>query len=234
MFDRSAELYDAFYDALGKDYEGEARSLHERIGVLRPQAATLLDVACGTGRHLEYLSRTLMCVGLDINPGLLAVARRRCPNVTFVEADMTEFDLGLRFDAVTCLFSSIGYVVTERRLTDAVLHMARHLNPGGVLVVEPWFRPEQWTEGRVQVLQAERDGHASVRMMVSRREGDVAVLDTHYLHNGPSHVEHRAERHELGLFSWEQYLAAFEAARLSTEVDPIGPTGRGLIVGVAS
>jgi SAM-dependent methyltransferase len=166
VFDRSAELYDAFYDALGKDYAGEAGSLRERIGVLRPEAATLLDVACGTGRHLEYLSRTLRCVGLDINPGLLAVARRRCPQVTFVEADMTDFDLGQRFDAVTCLFSSIGYVVTERRLTDAVLRMARHLN--------------------------------------------------------------------LGLFTWEQYVAAFERALLSTEVDPVGPTGRGLIVGVAS
>ena len=71
-------------------------------------------------------------------------------------------------------------------------------------------------------------------MTVSRREGDVAVLDTHYLNDGPSHVEHLAVRHELGLFSREQYLAAFEAAHLSTEVDPIGPTGRGLIIGVAS
>ena len=78
--------------------------------------ATLLDVACGTGRHLEYFVREASCVGLDIEPGLLAVAGRRCPGVELVPGDMTDFELGRTFDAVTCLFSSIGYVRTVEGL----------------------------------------------------------------------------------------------------------------------
>ena len=54
-------------------------------------------------------------------------------------ADMTSFDLGRRFDVVTCLFSSIGYVGTAERLDQAIATMAAHLEPGGTLIVEPWL-----------------------------------------------------------------------------------------------
>jgi SAM-dependent methyltransferase len=54
-------------------------------------------------------------------------------------ADPADFNLGLTFDAVVCLFSAIGYVVTVKRLHSALAAMARHLRPGGVLLVEPWL-----------------------------------------------------------------------------------------------
>ena len=54
---------------------------------------------------------------------------------------MTAFDLGCRFDVVTCLFSSIGYVGTVERLDQAIATMAAHLEPGGTLIVEPWLSP---------------------------------------------------------------------------------------------
>src|SRR3712207_7289123 len=40
----------------------------------------------------------------------------RYPDVRFHQGDMTDFDLGRRFDVVVCLFSAIGYVLTEERL----------------------------------------------------------------------------------------------------------------------
>jgi SAM-dependent methyltransferase len=231
MFDRSAELYDAIYDAIGKDYAGEADAVLSRIREARgSEPATLLDVACGTGRHLEYFSQTAACTGLDIEPGLLAVAGRRCPGVELVQGDMTDFDLGRTFDAVTCLFSSIGYVRTVAGLRRAAHRLTAHVGEGGVVVVEPWFTPEAWSGRRVQVVQAEGAGFTAVRMMNSSLEGGLSVLDAHYLIAGQSGVAHLTERHELGLFSLEQYADAFAAAGLSVSVDPEGVTGRGLIV----
>ena len=52
--------------------------------------ASLLDVACGTGRHLAHFSQELECWGTDIDEGLLAIARDRCPTVHFEVADMVE------------------------------------------------------------------------------------------------------------------------------------------------
>ncbi|MBL8130918.1 MAG: class I SAM-dependent methyltransferase, partial [Anaerolineae bacterium] len=55
MFTQSAEIYDAVYRF--KDYAAEARAVHERIAARRRSAGrALLDAACGTGKHAEYLA----------------------------------------------------------------------------------------------------------------------------------------------------------------------------------
>src|SRR3954452_22491707 len=108
MFNRSADIYDAVYAF--KDYAGEAARLRELIERRSPGASSLLDVACGTGRHLEELGRWYEVEGLDIEADLVKVARDRLDGVRVHEADMVGFDLGKNFDVVICLFSSIGYV----------------------------------------------------------------------------------------------------------------------------
>src|SRR3954469_18952400 len=144
MFSRSARMYDVIY-ASGRDYRREAAELDRLIQQRRPGARTLLDVACGTGAHLERLT-SYQAEGLDLDPEMLAVARERLPDVPFHEGDMTSFELGSRFDAVVCMFSSIGYVKTEKRLRSTIASTARHLEPGGVLVVEPWLTPDVWLD----------------------------------------------------------------------------------------
>ena len=81
-------------------------------------------MACGTGKHLEQLRAWYEVSGLDLDPQLLAIARERLGAVELHEGDMTAFSLGRRFDVVTCLFSSIGYVGTVERLGDAIAAMA--------------------------------------------------------------------------------------------------------------
>src|SRR5215831_7656571 len=106
MFDRTAHVYDLLYSF--KDYEAEARDLVTLIRDRNPEAGSLLDVACGTGRHLELLQASFPDVaGVDLDAGLLDVARGRLPDVVLTQADMRTFDLGRTFDAVTCLFSSV-------------------------------------------------------------------------------------------------------------------------------
>ena len=80
-----------------------------------------------------------------MTPEMLEVARARHPEITFHQGDMRTFDLGRRFDVVTCLFSSIGYLRSPSDLRAAVINMARHLQPGGVLIIEPWLTEETWT-----------------------------------------------------------------------------------------
>src|SRR4051812_26111572 len=228
MFEESSFLYDAIYDATGKDYRREAETVESLIKARHRAPASLLDVACGTGRHLEYFARELHCAGVDVNPVFLDAARSRCPGLELVQADMVDFVLDERFDAVTCLFSSIGYVGSLERLHRAVASMARCLNPGGVLVVEPWFEPAAWRTGVVSSLTIDTSVGKAVRMVTSTRRQSIAVLDFHYLVGTSEGVEHFVEHHELGLFTWEQYREAFEAVGLRTEVLPGGLTGRGL------
>lgn len=232
MFARSARLYDAIYASI-RDYPREAAELDRLIQERRPGARTLLDVACGTGAHLEHLVARYEVEGLDLDPGMLTVARERLPDVPFHEGDMTSFDLGRRYDAVVCMFSSIGYVLTEERLRFAIAVMARHLEPAGILVVEPWLAPDAWEDGHVGAVFVDQPGLKIARMNVARRDGNVSSVQFHYLVATPVGVEHFTEPHDLGLFTVEQYLGAFRAAGLEVEHDAEGPMGRGLYLGVA-
>lgn len=212
MFELSAPYYDRFYDFL--DYRTAAETLGALIRTHRPGAATLLDVACGSGRYLEYLQADYRVAGLDVLPAMLELARERCPGVPLHQGDMTEFELGEGYDVVTCLFCSIGYVRTAERMRRAVSRMAAHLRPGGLLVLEPWVSPERcWTE-RVTCEVHDDPDLKIVRMHTHERQGDLSVFDIHYLVGTPQGVTHFVEREEMGLFSPAEYAAALEEAGL--------------------
>src|SRR5205814_8265999 len=111
----SADLYDAIYSFY--DYEGVVEKLHRMIQERkRPGGNSLLDVACGTGKHIHYLKEHYTVEGLDWDENMLAIARERNPGISFHHSDMADFDLGREFDVITCLGSAIGSVKTVPRL----------------------------------------------------------------------------------------------------------------------
>ena len=109
--------------------------------------------------------------------------------------------------------------------------MSRHLRDGGVLLVEPWFTPEQWTVGRVSVLQVDQPELKITRMSHSRRRGKISIIEFRYLVGTNTGIEQFTEFHELGLFSHEEYIAAFRSSGLEIFHDKKGLYGRGLYIG---
>jgi ubiquinone/menaquinone biosynthesis C-methylase UbiE len=230
MYTKSASFYDAIYGT--KDYRRESEMLHALIAQHRRSTGdVLLDVACGTGRHLEFLREHYAVMGLDLEPGLLDLARQRCPGVEFYQADMLDFDLGELFDVITCLFSAIGYVKTVERLGQAVSTMARHLKPGGLLVIEPWFSPEAWHPGTVHATFVDQPDLKIARMTISEQEDGFSRNVFHYMVAVPQGVSYFTEVHELGLFTPDDYRTAFEASGLEVIYEAHGLTGRGLYMG---
>lgn len=232
MFSKAPELYDVIYGAF-KDYHGEAARIAQLLRDVAPNARRLLDVGCGTGEHAVRLQRDhgFDVSGLDIEPAFVQRARAKLPSAEFWRADMADFDLNVQFDAVVCLFSSIGYLTDLRRLEAAARCFLRHLSPGGVVVVEPWFPPESWQPGRVYLHTGQIDGGHVVRMSHSTVEGRVSKLKFHYLIGTSEGIDHRVEHHELGLFAASELTGAFgRAGFTSIRYDPEGLTGRGLLI----
>jgi len=218
LFTRSARFYDLVYS--WKDYPAEVAKLRERVG---REGGSLLDVACGTGKHLELLTAHYRCEGVDLDPEMVRIARSR--GLTAHQGDMVRLDLGRSFDVVTCLFSSIGYVADLQAAVDS---MARHLSPGGVLVVEPWLTPEATVDGHLSLLCAEDEAVKIARMSRLEKRGAQALLTFHYLVGERDGVDHFTELHETWLRTPQENRAAFEAAGLETSYDEQGLMGRGL------
>ena len=213
MFEKSASYYDTIYQHL--DYSEACLRLQKTVFRLNPSAKTLLDVACGTGKHINYLRNHYNVEGLDILPSLLSIARERCPDVIFHEGDMVDFELDHKFDVVTCLFCSIGYTKSIGNAEAAVAHMARHLKPGGILIVEPWVTPEACWSNKVTAELTETPDLKVSRMYTHEIRGTVSVFEKNYLVGTPEGVAYFVETEELGLFTHEEYVGAFNKSGLA-------------------
>ena len=219
-YEKSAYIYDAYVPRA--DYAFATKNINSLINKSNTRAKTLLDVGCGSGRHLEHLQHYYQTEGLDLSAGLLKLARDRCPNVTFHQQNMIDFNLERKFDVVTCLFAAIGYVKTVENLSSAIASMAKHLNPGGVLLVEPWLFPEKYWLNKLNAEFVEQPDLKISRMFVTKVEGNVSIYDVHYLVGTPDGVEYFVEREELGLFTHEEYINAFKEVNLEVDYDPEG------------
>jgi ubiquinone/menaquinone biosynthesis C-methylase UbiE len=124
----------------------------------------VLDVACGTGVLAREVARRVgpkgLVVGLDLNDGMLAVARKQAPDIEWRQgrAEELPFDTG-SFDAVVSQFALMFF---EDRQA-AIKEMVRVLRPGGRLAVAVWDRAEN------------SPGYAALIDLLHRLFGDAAA-----------------------------------------------------------
>jgi SAM-dependent methyltransferase len=233
MFTKSAAFYDAIYAARGKDYAAEAAWLRGAYRNVAAQSSRLLDVACGTGRHLSQLRNEFAVEGLDAEPAMIAIARERLPDVPLHVARMQEFAVEGRFAIVQCLFSSISYVADESELFATIARFANVVESGGLLVVEPWFSPGawfspgEWDQRRLDAVFVDQPDLKIARLGRAERYGTTSVLRYEY----PSGISGFSESHALQLFTDAQYRAAFERAGLTVRNERSDLFTRGLYVG---
>ena len=127
----SGDAYDMTYErraAAGENVHGEADF------VQRFAPASVLDAGCGTGRvGRELARRGLDVVGVDIDPEMLATARRKGPDGDWRLADLAAVDLSRAFDAIV-MAGNVMIFLTPGTESIVVTNMARHLKPGGVVI----------------------------------------------------------------------------------------------------
>lgn len=231
MFTESAELYDAIYFGF-KEYAVEAADIARHVRAEHPRARTVLDVACGTGEHARLLASIhgFQVDGLDVNREFLRLARLKHPAGRFYEADMRDFSLPDRYDAVICMFSSIGYVKTLPDLERTLRAFRRHLAPDGIVIVEPWFPPGVLTGGHQSTRSGEARGVRVERIGTTEIDGRLCRLRFDYMLREGDRVRHTTEIHELGLFTVDETLRAFSAAGLTARHEAASDTNRGLYI----
>ncbi|MEU5987395.1 class I SAM-dependent methyltransferase [Spirillospora sp. NPDC047418] len=228
-----AEIYDPVYTLRGKDYAAEAAQVTEVILARRPGTASLLDVACGTGAHLAHFGAAFGHVeGVDVSAPMLEVARARNPGTGLHLGDMRGFDLGRRFGAVTCLFTAIAHQESAAGLAATLRCFARHLEPGGITVIDPWWFPETFLDGYVAADVLKPDHRTIARVSHTARDGaDASLMTVHYVVADAAGARHFTETYTHRLFTRAAYEGALRAAGFAAEFIEAAPSGRGLFVG---
>ena len=140
---RHAKLYDLFY--ADKPYEKETAFVHSCLQLYsNGHAKRLLELACGTGTHaLAFEKCGYTVIATDYSRDMLDRARIKAKQVAspvdFRWQDMRTLDMpDYPFDAVLCLFDSIGYVVTNEALLQVLQGVRRCLRPEGLFIFEFW------------------------------------------------------------------------------------------------
>lgn len=228
-----AKYYDLIYDK--KDYAKESRILLNLINrYKRSDGRSLLDVGCGTGKHIERLKGKFDCVGIDINEEMLEQARVKVKGVEFIRADMSDFDLGRKFDVVLCLFGAIGYVKTYSRLARTLQSFANHLKDGGVLIIEPWLTKAISRSGLVHLRTYDSPDLKIARVNITDVRGNISILDFRIIvAEKDGKVAYYRDVHRLGLFEQDKLLqlmreAGLESRHMKKSLSP----GRGLYIGM--
>jgi trans-aconitate methyltransferase len=214
MYARSAQIYDRMYAF--RDYRLHAESLMAAIAQARPStSAAVLEVGCGTGRVVEQLAGRFQTIwGLDINEEMLAIARHKLPDATFVAGDMRDFRIDRKFDVVLCLFGTVAFAKTEEDLRRAVANMAAHMSEDGLMVLEGYFTPETYWQDHVALNVVDEQDLKLAWMYRQEVEGTIAITRVHHLVGSAAGVEHFVDTFEVGLFTVEQYEEALAAAGL--------------------
>lgn len=106
--------------------------VHHWLSELGRADMRILEVGCGTGWLSSYLTRFGQVTACDLSAKVLARARIRSPDVTFVHGDFMELDFdGESVDAIVTL-EVLSHVADQRAF---IAKMAHHLRPGGHLML---------------------------------------------------------------------------------------------------
>jgi SAM-dependent methyltransferase len=130
LFYRDPALYDSMQ--ADSDSASTCRALIDRH---RPDARTLLDFGCGTGRDLEQLAQHFDCIGVDLQPGLVDYARRTRTELDVRVGDMRTVRLGRTADVLACLGNSLAYVHDNADVQATFQTFAAHAHPDTLLVL---------------------------------------------------------------------------------------------------
>lgn len=235
LYGAMAPFYDLLYSA--KDYAGEARELLARARrSIGHTPRSLLDVACGTGRHLAEFRRAVPdLAGVDLAPAMLAVARRRLgPRVPLRRGDLRSFDLGRSFETVVCLFSAFGYLLTRADRDQALERLHAHVAPGGVALVEGWILPSRYRGHRISLLTYDGPEATIARVSETHRRGNRTTLRMRYLlGTARGGIRTFDEVHRNAIVEPAEILGSFRRAGFRARVVRTGRyRDRGLYIGL--
>lgn len=200
LYQNLARMYDLLYAY--RNYEKEVDFLVQNL--LETTNPRLLDVACGTGMHLDILRKKLplaILAGIDLNQGMLDVAGGKSIDADLVQADMRDFRMDGNFDIVYCLSSSIQYNLSREDFERTIASMRKHAIDGKV-IFDLAYCAERWTEGFTNITANSDDRFEVAELYTSHSKGGFSFWNPLYLikDKQTGQMDMHVDRHKIKLW----------------------------------
>ena len=125
-----------FYDQIMGDRSALIERVRDYVRRYLPDAGSLLELGCGTGAVLAGLADGMQVTGVDLSPEMLAAAAANLTGARLVQADISEFSLGARFDVVICVFDTLNHLPTFDAWLAMFGQVDAHLAEGGLFIFD--------------------------------------------------------------------------------------------------
>jgi SAM-dependent methyltransferase len=187
-----------------------ARAIQEHS---RNRARTLLHMGCGGGHHDYTLKKHFELTGVDMSPEMLGLARDLNPEAAYIEGDMRDVRLGRQFDAVIIL-DSIGYMLSEAALREALTNACEHLKPGGVFLTFVEMNPATFVQNTTNAWTNSR-GEVELTFVENYYDPDPTDSTCEctfvYLIRESGKLRIETDRHLVGMFPIETWRGSFKS-----------------------
>lgn len=139
------QLYANYYDLLyaDKDYEQEAAYVIRKLKQFGQNPSDLLELGCGSGNHAVHLTNAgLNVTGIERSASMVEKAKAKAiQHFEVLQADITDFGIGKKFDAVISLFHVVSYLTSNDDLSACFQKVNEHLNTDGIFLFDVWYTP---------------------------------------------------------------------------------------------
>lgn len=210
--------------------------LREKLGDGRHR---LLELGVGGGHNLSHFAADHDVVAVDLSEKMIEHARALNPSVEFLIGDMRSVRLEEKFDAVL-IHDAISHMLTESDLRATLDTVADHLKQGGVAILAPdHFKETFATQPHIfsssRAIESTRVTYLEYHYDLDPNDTATECIMMFLIHN-PDELRIEFDRHILGLFPLDTWMALMYAARFTPEIRnyQLGPEGTDytLLVGV--
>jgi len=187
LYNEFGKYFDIIASASSVDTQKEAEFLD---GIFSQYGIeSVLDIACGTGRHSIALAKIgYEVVGIDYAGELLKVARSKesLQNLQFIRQDVSKISLDQTVDAAICMWSTFGELPYKEMLSK----LKNVIKPDGVFIIDTTYFSSMPTGTAHKSYVNTTDGVKVVTEIDERYEGIKRIREVTNIVDGQELKDH--------------------------------------------
>jgi len=217
------DTYSKYYNLLYKDknYQEEYDYIRKIINKHGARKKNILDIGCGTGKHLKYFKDDGFTVaGVDASENMLSEAKLYLnQNNDLICAKASEFKFSKKFDIIISLFHVMSYQTSNNELEKVFMNVSEHLNKDGLFIFDFWYGPAVLTDPpSVRIKRLEDNEIKITRITEPQMRYNENIVDVNYEimieEKKTNLIKNIKEKHEMRYLFLQEILSFAEKAYL--------------------